>query len=118
MSPLSILVVDDDADLAETIAEALATDGHRVSVASNGAEAIERFGEMKYDLSFVDVRMPVINGVDCFFAVRAIYPDAKIVLMTALREPGVERALGAGAVALLDKPFRIEEVTEIARRVE
>jgi len=90
--------------------------GHTVRVAPNGAEAVKRFDEMKYDLSFVDVRMPVMNGVDCFFAIRARHPEANIVLMTGFKEPAVEKALNAGALALLHKPFRMEEVMKIARR--
>src|SRR5262245_24629501 len=82
MTELKILVVEDDPDLAESFAEVLGLGGHNVSVAPNGAEAVKCFEKVKYDLSFIDVRMPVMNGVDCFFAIRALYPDAKIVLMT------------------------------------
>jgi CheY-like chemotaxis protein len=116
MTKLNILVVEDDPDLAESIAEALGLSGHKVRIAPNGAEAVKCFDEMKYDLSFIDVRMPVMNGVDCFFAIRARYPDARIVLMTGFKEPAVEKALNAGALALLHKPFRIEEVMKIARQ--
>lgn len=116
MMQLNILVVDDDADLAESIAEALATGGHRVRIAANGAEGVKCFDEMEYDLAFIDVRMPVMNGVECFFAIRALCPGAKIMLMTGLREPIVEKALNAGALGLLHKPFRLEEVMKIARQ--
>ena len=116
MTALNILVVDDDSDLAESIAEALSVAGHAVRIAGNGAEAVLHYAETKYDLSFVDFRMPVMNGVDCFFAVRERYPDAKIVLMTGLTEAAVEQAVAAGALALLHKPFRMEEVVRIARQ--
>ena len=116
MTTLNILVVDDDPDLAESIAEALSLAGHDVRIAGNGAEAVQHYAETKYDLGFVDIRMPVMNGVDCFFAVRERYPDAKIVLMTGLEEAAVERALAAGAMALLHKPFRMEDVIRIARQ--
>ena len=116
MTELNILVVEDDPDLAESFAEVLGLGGHNVSVAPNGAEAVKCFEKMKYDLSFVDVRMPVMNGVDCFFAIRALYPDAKIVLMTGFKEPAVEKALNAGALALLHKPFRMEDMMRIARQ--
>jgi CheY-like chemotaxis protein len=116
MTALNILVVDDDPDLAESIAEALSMAGHAVRIAGNGAEAVQHYSETKYDLGFVDIRMPVMNGVDCFFAVRQRYPDAKIVLMTGFKEAAVERALAAGALGLLQKPFRMEEVIRIARQ--
>ena len=114
MTALNILVVDDDPDLAESIAEALSMAGHAVRIAGNGVEAVQHYSETKYDLGFVDIRMPVMNGVDCFFAVRQRYPDARIVLMTGFKEAAVERALAAGALALLHKPFRMEEVIRIA----
>src|SRR5262245_55048175 len=116
MSQLNILVVDDDLDLAESIAETLGLGGHTVTLAPNGAEAVKHFDEKKYDLSFIDFRMPVMNGADCFFAIRARHPDAKIVLMTGFKEPAVDKALKAGALALLQKPFRLEEVLKIARQ--
>ena len=116
MTQLHILVVDDDLDLAECIAEALGLGGHTVSLAANGAEAVKCFEETKYDLSFIDFRMPRMNGADCFFAIRARHPDAKIVLMTGFKEPAVDKALQAGALALLQKPFRMEEITRIARQ--
>jgi ATP-dependent Lon protease len=115
MTRLNILVVDDDPDLAESIAEALDMVGHSVSIAGNGAEAVKYYGERKFDLGFFDVRMPVMNGVDCFFAVRKMHPDAKIVLMTGYREAAVEQALESGALTLLHKPFRMEEVINLAR---
>ena len=114
--PLNILVVDDDPDLAESIAEALGLSGHKVTLAFNGAEAVSRFEQTKYDLSFIDVRMPVMNGIDCFFAIRERYPEARIVLMTGFKEAAVEKALNAGALALLHKPFRMEDVMKIARQ--
>ncbi len=116
MTALSILVVDDDPDLAESIAEALSLAGHSVRIAGNGAEAVQHYNETKFDLGFLDIRMPVMNGVDCFFAVRERYPDAKIVLMTGFKEAAVERALAAGALALLHKPFRMEDLIKIARQ--
>jgi len=116
MTLLNILVVEDDPDLAESIAEALSMAGHAVQIAGNGAEAVQQYSATKYDLGFVDIRMPIMNGVDCFFAVRERYPDAKIVLMTGFKEPAVERALAAGAVALLHKPFRMEELIKLTRQ--
>ncbi|HEY7689915.1 MAG TPA: response regulator [Dongiaceae bacterium] len=114
MEQLNILVVDDDPDLAESIAEALTLAGHKVCTAGNGAEAVERFAQTKYDLTLLDCRMPVMNGIDCFFAIRASHPDAKIVLMTGFADMGVERAMAAGAHALLQKPFRMGEILKLA----
>jgi CheY-like chemotaxis protein len=110
MRAASVMIVDDDVDLAESLAEMLALQGHSVEVAANGQEAVERHRQGSFDITFMDVRMPVMNGVDSFFAIRALRPDAKVVLMTGNEESIVARALAAGALGLLTKPFRIEEL--------
>jgi CheY-like chemotaxis protein len=58
----------------------------------------------------MDVRMPVMNGVDSFFAIRALRPYAKVVLMTGYEESIVAKALAAGALGLLTKPFQIDDL--------
>jgi CheY-like chemotaxis protein len=112
MRAASVMIVDDDVDLAESLADMLALQGHSVQVAGNGQEAVERHRQGSFDITFMDVRMPVMNGVDSFFAIRALRPHAKIVLMTGNEESIVARALAAGALGLLTKPFRIEELLE------
>ena len=112
MRPASVMIVDDDVDLAESLAEMLILQGHAVQVASNGQEAVERHRKGEFDITFMDVRMPVMNGVDSFFAIRALRPNAKVVLMTGYEESIVAKALAAGALGLLTKPFKIEELLD------
>src|SRR5262245_39098602 len=112
MKPFSVMIVDDDRDLAEGLAELLEIHGYSVAVASNGREAVERFREASYDMTFMDVRMPVMNGVDCFFEIRKLKPEAKIVMMTGFKEEIVSRALDAGAMGLLNKPFGVEALLD------
>lgn len=110
MRPANVMIVDDDRDLAESLAEMLELQGHTVQVASNGQEAVERHRKGEFDITFMDVRMPVMNGVDSFFAIRALRPYAKVVLMTGYEESIVAKALAAGALGLLTKPFRIDDL--------
>lgn len=112
MNRVDVMIVDDDQDLAESLADLLAANGYQVEVANNGREAVERFREKDYGITFMDVRMPVMNGVDSFFAIRALRPHAKVVLMTGYEESIVAKALAAGALGLLTKPFRIEELLD------
>ena len=113
MRPASVMIVDDDVDLAESLAEMLQLQGHTVQVASNGQEAVERHRQGDFDITFMDVRMPIMNGVDSFFAIRALRPNAKVVLMTGYEESIVAKALAAGALGLLTKPFKIEELLDL-----
>jgi two-component system, NtrC family, response regulator HydG len=113
MRPARVMIVDDDRDLAESLAEMLELQGHTVQVASNGQEAVERHRKAEFDITFMDVRMPIMNGVDSFFEIRKLKPDAKIVMMTGFKEAIVTRALEAGAAGLLNKPFDIETMLAI-----
>ncbi len=110
MKQVHVMIVDDDRDLAESLAELLEIHGYQVDVAGNGQEAVERFRSQDFDMAFMDVRMPVMNGVDSFFEIRKLKPAAKIVMMTGFKEPMVSKALENGALGLLNKPFKIEEM--------
>jgi CheY-like chemotaxis protein len=112
MKRAQVMIVDDDRDLAESLAELIEMHGHNVSIASNGREALERFHQQEFDVTFMDVRMPVMNGVDSFLEMRKLRPATKVVMMTGFREPMVARALENGALGLLHKPFRLEDLLE------
>src|SRR5215813_12551790 len=91
-----VMIVDDDRDLAESLAELIEMHGHKVAIASNGKEALERAREQAFDVTFMDVRMPVMNGVDSFLEIRKLRPDAKVV--------------EGGAMGLLHKPLQQKEL--------
>src|SRR5215475_11855771 len=59
-----IMIVDDDRDLAESLADLLRVFGYEVAIAHNGKDALQRAQTSDFDLTFMDVRMPVMNGVD------------------------------------------------------
>lgn len=105
-----ILIVDDDPDVAESYAEILRNFGCTVEIARNGQEALARFGERDYDLAFMDVRMPVMNGVDSFLAIKKMKPDARVVLMTGHAEDRADEVLAEGALAVLMKPIRLKQL--------
>jgi CheY-like chemotaxis protein len=109
-----VLIVDDDTDLAESLAEVLGDNGCDVTIAAHGQEALERVCARDFDIIFMDVRMPVMNGVDAFFAIRAVKPLARIVMMTGFKESFVERAIQAGAEGPLHKPFSIDDMLALA----
>ena len=62
--PLRIFVVDDHKDIADGLADVLRMKGHEVEVAYNGQQAIRIFREKEFDISFMDVMMPGMNGVE------------------------------------------------------
>ena len=106
MTPLEIFIVDDDPDFAEGMALMLEVAGHAVETASSGEDAVRKFAERDFDMTFMDVRMPGMNGVESFFEIRKIKPDAKVMMMTAYSvEQLLEQAVDGGALGVLYKPI-------------
>jgi YesN/AraC family two-component response regulator len=91
--------------------------GHEVTMASNGKEAVDCFRETEFDIAFMDVQMPVMNGVESFLEIRKVRPTARVVLMTGAPEPKVQQALRAGLLALLLKPFEMTELLALLQSV-
>lgn len=106
-----ILIVDDDRDNAESIADILAMHGHEVELAFTGEEAIRRFAERAFDLTLMDVKLPGINGVEAFFDLRRQRADAQIIMMTGFSvERLLANALLSGACGILHKPFAVSDL--------
>lgn len=111
MKPLEILIVDDDHDLADAIGEALEMVGHRPTVVYSGTEAIESYCGRSFDMTFMDVKLPDINGVETFMAIREMDSSARVVMMTGYRiDDLLAQATGNGAVKVLRKPFDMDEI--------
>lgn len=114
MSDVRVLVVDDDEDLAEALSITMEGRGASVTIAHSGHEALQCFEEDEFDICFMDVMMPGLNGVDCLFEIRRLNPKARIVMMTGHSvEQLLERALDGGAIGVLHKPVAIPELLRL-----
>ncbi len=117
-SPLRILVVDDDKDHADSLADLFTLEGHTVSVAYSAQQAIDCYIKSDFDVAFIDVVMPGMNGVESFLEIRRLRPDAKIFMMTGYSvEELLRQAVDNGALGVIPKPFdpdaimaRLEEI--------
>jgi two-component system NtrC family sensor kinase len=115
--PGQILIVDDERDIRQLLREMLACEGHDVTEAANGLEALERLRGASFDLVLTDVRMPGLNGVELLRRVREVAPTTEVVVATAYAE--LETAiecLRAGALDLLRKPFNLPELFSCVSR--
>ena len=111
--PARILIVDDDPGMAETLGFILEEDGHQVAVAKDGPTAIERVRHQVFDLIFMDVRLPGMNGAEICKSVKKIRPDVVVVMMTAYAlEDLIQEALRAGAARVCHKPLNIPSVLQ------
>ena len=110
----NILIVDDNASQCKTMSLILRHKGHAVATANDGPEAIKRVQEQPFDMIFMDVKMPLMNGVEAYRRIKEIRPDAVVVMMTAYAvEDLVQQALEEGAYGIVYKPLDIERVIAI-----
>ena len=107
----NILLVDDNVSLTKTMAFALKRNGYAVTTTKDGHEAIARVKEQPFAMVFVDIKMPLLNGVETYKEIKAIRPDAVVMMMTAYAvEDLVAEALREGAYGIIYKPLDIEKV--------
>jgi len=116
----SVLIADDNAVNALLARSALTAAGFRVDTAGTGAEALERMGETAYSLIFMDIRMPVMDGLEATRRIRRLPGPASetpIIALTADIDPELEdRARDAGVSQLASKPIDPPRLRELALR--
>jgi excisionase family DNA binding protein len=111
-----ILVVDDDPNIGRQFKRVLQQERCTVDIASQGSEAIERVKEQVYDLIFLDLVLPDMDGAQTFARIRKIDPDAHVVLMTGYPDSElVSKAMRYGAISLLIKPIPSSEIRRLVR---
>ena len=111
MGKTNILVVDDLQSIRLTLGGILEDEGYNVVTAENGYQAIEAVRKTHFDVIFMDIKMPGINGVQTFREVKKIDPKATAIMMTAYSvEDLVKEALEEGAYTVIYKPFDIDRV--------
>jgi DNA-binding response OmpR family regulator len=116
-SRLRILVADDDEHILDMLRAYLGRD-HDVTLAANGIEALELLGKGEFDMVLSDLDMPRMSGLELLKAVRRLYPQVAVVIMTGL--PGVEAAVEAlkvGAMDYLSKPFDLADLAVVIARI-
>ncbi|MGA2329140.1 MAG: two-component regulator propeller domain-containing protein [Bryobacteraceae bacterium] len=120
-APLSVLVAEDNAVNRRLVVRFLEKRGHRVVAALNGAEAIEMFRPGRFDLVFMDVQMPEMDGYEATRAIRAKEAGGTptpIYAFTAHAMSGDrERCLAAGMDGYLSKPVQVDQLLAVVNSV-
>jgi DNA-binding NtrC family response regulator len=112
----SILVIDDETMILDAIKIIFEDMGISVQTTPDPAQGTEDALRNDYDLILTDIRMPVKNGAEITEAILAKKPSARILVITAYpNDPLVQRAMGAGAIGLLKKPFEIAKILEFLK---
>ena len=114
----SILVVDDERTIQDSIAWCLRADGHDVQTAPDGEEAMAIMAGRDFDVVISDIIMPGVSGIELLRKTRALQPQKLFVLITAFAtvETAVE-ALREGASDYIVKPFKFDELRLRVRRL-
>jgi len=110
---LDVLIVDDQAGV-RCLLEIIASEaGHRAYTARNGLEAVNLARSIRPDLIFMDVRMPVMGGLEALDKIKALLPETNVIMMTAFgSEETVSWAKKRGALCCIAKPFDVNEIRE------
>lgn len=105
------LVVDDDHTMTRTLSDVLSMKGWDVTIANDGKEAVSKAAASTFDVVLMDVKMPVMNGVEAFKAMKASNPNVRVVLMTAYAaEELLNEAEREGVARILSKPVNFAEL--------
>jgi len=115
---IRILVVDDAAFMRMMVKDILSKNGYEVvGEAENGLKAVEKYQELKPDLTTMDITMPEMDGISAVKAIKKIDPAAKVIMCSAMGQQAmVVEAIQAGARDFIVKPFQADRVLEAVRK--
>ena len=115
---MNILIVDDETAIRELVGEILAGEGHEVTLAEDGEDALEKFKRTWHEIVFSDFRMPKMNGIELLGAIKEINENTQFVIMTS--HASINNSIDAlklGAFDYILKPFDdLDVVTDAANR--
>jgi DNA-binding NtrC family response regulator len=112
---IKIMVVDDDKNILAIFRDVFNDSRFEVFATLNGPAAVAEFRHQKYDLAFIDILMPDMNGLEVLAALLKINPDLVAIMISGFRdEKRLEEALKIGAKYYLYKPFDVHDIFSIA----
>jgi len=114
MKEHKILVVDDNKDFADVFCDILKSNHFKAGSCYSGAQSLEMVRGSSYDIIFVDIRMPDMNGVETLKQLKKIKPESTVIMMTGYAvDELVHKALEEQASDIIYKPFEIDKVLSL-----
>ncbi|MBI4266544.1 MAG: sigma-54-dependent Fis family transcriptional regulator [Acidobacteria bacterium] len=114
MASPTVLIVEDDVDLRQTLAESLETSGFAAAQAVDATDAIDRLKNFAYDAMVIDLHLPDANGMEVLCDAIVRYPQIRAVVITGFGEVAdAVTAMKRGAVDFLTKPFELSQLTRV-----
>ncbi|CAM3356399.1 response regulator [Marinicrinis lubricantis] len=113
-----VLIVDDAAFMRMMVKDILTKNGYEVvGEASDGAQAVEKYKEVKPDLVTMDITMPEMDGIAALKEIKKMDPNAKVIMCSAMGQQAmVIDAIQAGAKDFIVKPFQADRVIEAIKK--
>jgi DNA-binding NtrC family response regulator len=111
-----ILIVDDEAGIRETLTEILEDRGFKVASAESGREAIDLLRKKRFNVIFLDVKMPDLDGLETFVGLRQIRPAVRVVMMSGYGQEvqgKVSECISRSAYTFVPKPFEPVRILKI-----
>jgi two-component system response regulator (stage 0 sporulation protein F) len=116
--PKTILIVDDQKGVRRLLEELFKMEGWNVYTASDGIEAVSQVKASSPDIVLMDMKMPNMNGLESSQQILALYPDMRIIMMTAYGEMDVvKKALEVGVRRCITKPFDILNLRDLVNEL-
>ena len=110
---MNVLITDDSEFMRDLLREILEADHTIVGEAENGVEAVELYREHQPDIVFMDIVMPIKDGIEATGEITDLDPNAKVVMCTSVEQAEqMKDSIKAGAQGYITKPFQKESVLE------
>lgn len=116
---IKVLIIDDDELVLNSLERIVIKLGYAAKGAISGLDAIKICNDEQFDLAFLDMRMPGLNGYETMIELKKIMPKCKYAVMTGYDvDELVQKVQDEGVCALLKKPFEISQINEIISMVK
>ncbi len=115
---IKVMIVDDAAFMRMMLKDILVKNGFEVvGEAANGLQAIEKYNEVKPDITTMDITMPEMDGISAVKQIKKVDPNAKVIMCSAMGQQAmVIEAIQSGARDFIVKPFQPDRVLEAIRK--
>ena len=119
MSDEKVLIIDDEQEFTQALAERMTTRGMTVSTSSSAIEGLKNVEEHSFDVVVLDLQMPEMDGIETLKVLKKKNPELQVILLTghATVEKGIE-AMKLGAMDLLEKPADMTTLTEKIKKAQ
>jgi DNA-binding NtrC family response regulator len=113
----NVLVADDESDFRMILQSFLESEGHTVTTAEDGADAINKLNEKPFDLVLLDIRMPRVDGIEVLQFIKQQYVDTQVIILTAVNDVRIAvECMRLGAFHFLTKPYTVDELQSLVNR--